>query len=144
MEWSKGWLDDMKIRYSWGKNGNDIIPNDAFYNKYLVSLKDASYNMTGDNSTLAPGAFRSRTNNPELTWETTTQNNIGIDLLVLGQRLNVTVDYFDKVTEGVLVEKPYIGVIGEGGYAWYNGGKMRNRGVEASFSLARPDQRFQL
>lgn len=134
MEWSKGWLDDMKIRYSWGKNGNDIIPNDAFYNKYLVSLKDASYNMTGDNSTLAPGAFRSRTNNPELTWETTTQNNIGIDLLMLGQRLNVTVDYFDKVTEDMLVEKPYIGVIGEGGYAWYNGGKMRNRGVEASFS----------
>ena len=60
------WLSDLKLRASWGINGNDLIDNEAFYSKYLMSLNKGSYNMTGDGSTLAPGAFRVRTTNPDL------------------------------------------------------------------------------
>jgi TonB-linked SusC/RagA family outer membrane protein len=132
MKNTSSWLDELKLRASWGINGNDIIANDAFYNKYLVSLKDASYNLTGDGSTLAAGAYKTRSTNPDLTWETTTQTNFGIDASFLKSRLNVSLDYFYKKTKDMLVERPYIAVIGEGGYAWYNGGSMENKGIEGA------------
>lgn len=134
MKNTASWLDNLKLRASWGINGNDIIPNDAFYNKYLVSLKDASYNINGDGSTLAAGALKTRSANPDLTWETTTQTNVGLDASFLRSRFDVSLDYFYKKTKNMLVERPYIAVIGEGGYAWYNGGNMENKGFEATLT----------
>ncbi len=134
MESTKSWLSDLKVRGSWGINGNDIIDNEAFYTKYLVSLNGASYNMNGNNSTLSPGAYKTRSTNPDLTWEKTYQFNIGVDASFLNNRLTVSLDYYNKKTNDMLVEKPYIAVIGEGGYCWYNGGSMRNRGFEANFN----------
>lgn len=130
MESTNSWLDDLKIRASWGINGNDIIDNEAPYTKYLISLKDASYNMSGDGVTLAPGSYKVRSTNPNLKWESTRQFNVGVDAAFLNNRLAVSLDYFDKETKDMLVEKPYIAVIGEGGYCWYNGGTMSNRGFE--------------
>ena len=132
MESTRSWLTDLKLRGAWGINGNDIIDNEAFYTKYQMSLKDASYNINGDGKTLAPGAFKTRSTNPDLKWERTYQTNVGIDAAFLNNRLNVSVDYFYKKTNDMLVEKPYIAVIGEGGYCWYNGGSMTNKGVEAT------------
>lgn len=130
MESSRNWLSDLKIRGSWGINGNDLIDNEAFYAKYLMSLDRGSYNISGDNSTLAPGAFRTRTTNPDLRWEKTYQTNFGFDASFLAGRLNASFDWFYKKTKDMLVEKPYIATIGEGGYCWYNGGEMTNHGVE--------------
>ncbi|MDE6301852.1 MAG: TonB-dependent receptor [Muribaculaceae bacterium] len=134
MEGTRNWLNELKIRGSWGINGNDIIPNDAFYAKYLMSLDRGSYNMSGDGVTLDPGAYRIRTTNPDLTWEKTYQTNVGFDASLLNNRLNLSVDYFHKSTKDMLVEKPYIATIGEGGYCWYNGGSMKNDGVEAQIT----------
>ena len=128
------WLSDLKLRASWGINGNDLIDNEAFYSKYLMSLNKGSYNMTGDGTTLAPGAFRVRTTNPDLKWERTYQTNVGFDAAFLNNRLSVSFDYFYKQTKDMLVEKPYIATIGEGGYCWYNGGEMVNKGFEAQLS----------
>ena len=127
------WLSDLKLRASWGINGNDLIDNEAFYSKYLMSLNKGSYNMTGDGTTLAPGAFRVRTTNPDLKWERTYQTNVGFDAAFFN-RLSVSFDYFYKQTKDMLVEKPYIATIGEGGYCWYNGGEMVNKGFEAQLS----------
>ena len=71
MEATRDWLADLKLRASWGVNGNDIIDNEAPYTKYLISLKDASYNMNGDGTTLAPGGYKVRSTNPDLKWEST-------------------------------------------------------------------------
>jgi len=128
------WLSDMKIRASWGINGNDLIDNEAFYAKYLMSLDRGSYNMNGDGSTLSPGAFRISKTNPDLKWEKTYQTNIGIDAAFLNNRLAVSLDYFNKETKDMLVEKPYIATIGEGGYCWYNGGEMINKGFEGQIN----------
>ena len=130
MEATHSWLSDLKIRASWGINGNDLIDNEAFYAKYLMSLDRGSYNMSGDGVTLAPGAYRIRTTNPDLRWEKTYQTNVGIDASLFNSRLLVSLDYFHKNTKDMLVEKPYIATIGEGGYCWYNGGEMKNEGVE--------------
>ncbi len=129
MEATRGWLTDLKIRGAYGVNGNDIIANDAFYAKYEMDMNKAGYAIDGGN-TLAPGAYRSRSTNPDLTWEKTYQANVGFDASLLGGRLNVSADYFHKRTKDMLVEKPYIATIGEGGYCWYNGGEMVNKGVE--------------
>lgn len=129
MEASRTWLSDLKIRGAYGINGNDIIANDAFYAKYSMDLDRAAYALGGGN-TLAPGALRSRSTNPDLTWEKTYQTNVGFDAGFLNNRLNLSFDYFYKRTTNMLVEKPYIATIGEGGYCWYNGGEMVNKGVE--------------
>ena len=126
---TRNWLNDLKIRGAYGVNGNDLIANDAFYAKYLMDLDRAAYALGGGN-TLSPGALRSRTTNPDLTWEKTYQANVGLDASFLNNRLFFTFDYFHKKTNEMLVEKPYIATIGEGGYCWYNGGSMVNKGVE--------------
>ncbi len=129
MEDTRSWLTDLKIRGAYGVNGNDIIANDAFYAKYAMDLNMAGYPLNGGN-TLYPGALRSRSTNPDLTWEKTYQVNAGFDASLLDSRLSVSFDYFHKKTNDMLVEKPYIATIGEGGYCWYNGGSMVNKGVE--------------
>ena len=134
MESTRGWLDELKLRASWGINGNDLIDNEAFYAKYLMRLNRGSYNMNGDGVTLLPGAYRIRTTNPDLKWEKTYQTNVGIDASFLRNRLSVSLDYFYKDTKDMLVEKPYIATIGEGGYCWYNGGEMTNQGFEGQIN----------
>ena len=134
MESTRSWLNELKIRGSWGINGNDLIDNEAFYTKYLMSLDRGSYNMNGDGTTLAPGAYRIRTTNPDLKWEKTYQTNVGIDASLLNNRLTLSLDYFFKETKDMLVEKPYIATIGEGGYCWYNGGEMTNKGFEGQIN----------
>ena len=129
MENTRSWLNDLKIRGAYGVNGNDLIANDAFYAKYSMDLDRAAYALGGGN-TLSPGALRYRTTNADLTWEKTYQTNAGLDASFLNNRLLFTFDYFHKKTNDMLVEKPYIATIGEGGYCWYNGGSMVNKGVE--------------
>lgn len=131
---TSNWLTDLKLRASWGINGNDMIDNEATYTKYIVSLRDASYNISGDGSTLAPGAFKDISGNSALKWEQTTQTNLGIDAVFLNNRLGLTLDYFNKDTEDMLIKRDYIAVIGEGGYYWYNGISMNNKGFEAIIS----------
>lgn len=132
MERTQNWLSDLKIRASWGINGNDMIDNTATYDKYIMSLKGASYNIVGDGKLLAPGVFKTASANNDLKWEQTEQWNVGIDASFLNNRLGLTLDYFDKNTTDMLIQRPYIGVIGEGGYYWYNGISMKNKGFEAT------------
>lgn len=134
MAGASSWLSDLKLRASCGINGNDLIDNEAFYSKYLMSLDRGSYNMSGDGKKLAPGAYRIRNTNPDLRWEKTYQTNVGIDAAFLNNRLGVSFDYFYKNTKDMLVEKPYIATIGEGGYCWYNGGEMTNKGFEGQIN----------
>ena len=134
MEPTQSWLSNLKLRGSWGINGNDLIDNEAFYAKYLMSLDRGSYNMSGDGTTLSPGAYRIRTTNPDLKWEKSYQTNVGVDAGFLNNALSVSLDYFYKETKDMLVEKPYIATIGEGGYCWYNGGEMTNQGFEGQIN----------
>ena len=134
MKDTQSWLSDLKLRASWGINGNDMIDNNATYSLYYTSLEHASYNFSGDGVTLVPGVQKSRTGNNALLWEETEQLNFGLDLAFFNSRMGVTLDYFSKKTRNMLIEKPYIGALGEGGYMWYNAAKMNNNGVEATIT----------
>lgn len=134
METTSNWLSDLKLRASWGINGNDMIDNSATYSLYYVDMNTGSYNFSGDGKTLSPGVIKTMSGNNNLKWEQTEQFNIGIDAAFLDNRLGVTMDYFKKKTKDMLIQKPYIAAIGEGGYKWYNAASMDNNGVEATIT----------
>jgi TonB-linked SusC/RagA family outer membrane protein len=126
-------VSDLKIRASWGQNGNDQMDNEATYTKYLFNLITAGYDLAGiDQGTIYNGIIKQRTGNPDIKWEVTTQTNIGLDMAMFKNRLTLTLDYYMKTTNDMLIDRPYIGVIGEGGYMSYNGASLKNNGIEGT------------
>lgn len=124
-------ISDLKLRASWGQNGNDLIDNEATYTKYVTSLILAGYDIHGINQGVIPnGIIKDRTGNPNIKWEVTTQTNFGVDASLLESRLGLSLDYYIKNTEDMLIDRPYIAIIGEGGYMAYNGASMKNTGIE--------------
>lgn len=125
----------MKFRGSWGKNGNDRLDDNAAYTRYAMDLASAGYDISGINRGVIPaGAIKIKTGNPDIHWEVSTQSNFGIDLEALNHRLNFVFDYFLKNTDGMLIEKPYIAIKGEGGYMAFNAAALETKGFEGAIT----------
>ena len=124
------WLDEFKIRASWGKNGNDLINNEASYSKFIVNNTAGAYDMAGTDNSVLGAVIKDRSANTSLRWEVTTQTNIGFDAEFFNNRLAISFDWYNKDTDDMLIDRPYIGVIGEGGTYAYNGASLNNQGVE--------------
>ncbi len=135
-------ISDLKLRYGWGKNGNQEIANNAAYSLYAAQYTTTGYDVTGTSYDLAgngagqlPSGFRLiQLGNDALKWENTTQSNFGLDFEMFENRLSGSVDYFVKKSTDILIRPPYLGVIGEGGDKWYNGASMENKGLEILLS----------
>lgn len=127
---TRRWLSDLKLRASWGINGNDQIDNTATYSIYNVDIWNGSYNLNGDNTTLASGAVRTQSGNPELRWEQTEQFNLGLDAAFFNNRLALSFDVYDKNTSDMLYLVPVAAIVGEGGSSFQNCASMNNRGME--------------
>ncbi|MBR3100539.1 MAG: TonB-dependent receptor [Muribaculaceae bacterium] len=135
------WLDNLKLRASWGQTGNQEISNIARYTLYESNYGEAgfggqsygtSYDIAGTNGgqTLASGFKRNQLGNDNLKWETTTQTNLGFDFGMLRNALYGSFEWYYKKTTDILVYMPGIGVMGEGSSQWINAGEMTNKGVE--------------
>ena len=133
---NKSWLDDLKIRLSWGKTGNQAISNTARYALYVADygsdrVTSTAYDLLLQQSGIFPsGYYASQTANPNLKWETTIQYNAGIDYGFLGNRLTGTFDAYIKDVKDMLITPAYLGSMGEGGASWLNGPSLRNWGME--------------
>ncbi len=136
-----GWLDDLKLRASWGRTGNQEIDNIARYTLYVSNYGEAgfggqsygtSYDIAGTNGgqQLASGFKRNQLGNDNLKWETTTQTNLGFDFGLLRNALYGSFEWYYKKTTDILVYMPGIGVMGEGSSQWINAGEMENKGIE--------------
>lgn len=130
MAGANNWLSDLKVRFSWGINGNDQISNTATYNIYAINIWNGSYNLNGDGKTLSMGAVRSQSGNSLLRWEQTEQYNAGLDVGFLNNRLTASLDYYDKNTTDMLYQLPVAAVNGEGGTSYQNCASMNNKGIE--------------
>ena len=131
------WLSDLKIRASWGLNGNSNIPSTALINIYGTSYDQTSYAIAGnENGTLYSGYYKLSTGNPNLKWEATSQTNLGFDFGCFKQQLSGSFDYFIKKTNDMLYQPPYIGSLGEGGYQYINAADLKNTGVELLLSYS--------
>jgi len=116
-------LSDMKLRYSYGKTGNqDGINNFASRALWTVA---AAYNGSA-------GISPNRMGNAELEWETTTQNNFGFDASFLDNRFSVTFDTYQKLTTGLLLDSNVPGFTGFTTVT-RNIGEVMNSGAEFSF-----------
>ena len=124
------WLSDLKLRASWGVNGNDQINNTATYSLYDVNIYNSTYNLSGDDRTLAYGAIRSQTGNSNLRWEQTEQWNVGFDAAFFNNRLSITFDAYTKNTTGMLQSLSRPAIYGEGASSYQNCASMNNKGIE--------------
>lgn len=119
-------LDYLKLRASWGQNGNDKI--DAF--RYLATINSKFYYPFGtDDANQAIASVPGRGANPNLKWETSEQINIGVDSRWVNSRLNVVVDFYQKKTKDWLVQAPILDIKGTTA-PYINGGDVSNTGVE--------------
>ncbi len=132
-------LNDMKIRFAWGQNGNSAISNwYAAYSTYRVNIGNGAYDLEGTNSGFVPGITVAETGNPDLKWETTTQTNIGVDFSFLNGALGLSADYYIKKTTDMLTIPPVLSVAGENAAMWMNTGDMDNRGFELTLNYNSP------
>ncbi len=132
LESSKNWLDFLKVRASWGSNGNDGIS--AFNYLSLISLANAQYNFGSTNTTLTQGAYPSTIGVESTKWETSRQTNIGIDARLLKNRLSINIDLYNKLTKDWLVAAPLLATAGVSKNPYINGGDVTNKGVELQLS----------
>ena len=130
MSWSKGYMDYFKLRGSWGQNGNCNISN--FQYNATVKL-DGPYDLTSDGMAISTGAYPSIIPNPDLTWETSEQTDLGFDSRFFRSRLGVTFDWYRKDTKDWLVDAPASFELGADAPT-INGGAVRNQGVELAFT----------
>ncbi len=132
----KPWLNDLKVRLSWGKTGNQAISNTARYALYVADygndrVTSTAYDLLLQQSGVFPsGYYASQTANPNLKWESTIQYNAGIDYSMFNSRLYGTIDGYIKDVKDMLIIPAYLGAMGEGGASWLNGPSLRNWGME--------------
>jgi len=115
-----GWLSDLKLRASTGKLGNQEIADYAF----LTLLRSS-----GDQFLI------SRYGNPDLKWETTSQQDIGLDVGVLSNQLSLSLDYFVKKTSDILLPISLPSIVGNVSPTIVNAGEVSNKGFELAMNF---------
>ncbi len=114
-------FDEFRLRVSYGLTGNDGIPDYAF-----MSLFRGGLNYMGQ-AGIAPAQLP----NPDLKWETTTQFNAGLNFALLGERIDVTFDYYNNHTKDLLFSRPVSLTSGFSSIT-SNIGELENRGIEVT------------
>lgn len=127
-----GVFDNLKLRASWGKLGNQNIGSESNsdYFPYLTVLTQDYPNSYNFNNTLAPGAAVTGLVDQDITWETTTSTDIGIDMGFFKNRLSIEADYFMKKTTDIIVQLPIPLIMGGLTAPFENIGEMKNNGFE--------------
>ncbi len=143
MSGASTWMDDLKLRVSWGQTGNQDISPIARYTIYIANYGvnenggqsyGTSYDIEGTNGghTLQSGFKRDQIGNDDIKWETTTQTNVGLDFSFFKQTFYGSFDWYYKQTKDILVLMNGIAAMGEGSSQWVNAGAVKNMGVELS------------
>ena len=123
------WLSNAKVRFSWGVNGSDAF--EAF--RYTTLTSNNNNYIFDRNEATVIGVKSSGLANPSLRWERSVQTNVGVDLGFFANALTFTFDYYNKSTDGMLIQVPVPAYVGESS-PWGNAGLMRNQGVEMEAS----------
>lgn len=125
-----GALSSMKVRLGWGQVGNQNV---GPYSTFGGLRTNASYSF--DFNSAQTGTVLNSFESADLTWETTTQTNIGLDFGILEGRGNLTIEYFNKKTTDLLLATPVPGTFG-GGSIDQNVGEVTNNGIDFNLGYA--------
>ena len=143
MESTKSWMDFLKFRASWGQNGNCNIGNFYYLSNIAFSPTDyADYGYkfssdmisTVDSNVYQTGAYAKNAPNPDVTWETSEQINIGLDARFISGKLGLNFDWYVKKTKDWLLQAPMNEVLGYEEPAMINGGDVKNTGFEIALT----------
>ncbi|MBR6852992.1 MAG: TonB-dependent receptor [Prevotella sp.] len=140
MEKTKSWLDFFKIRASWGQNGNKDISKYQYLATIALSgdANDSGYKFGSDMASSVAGiphtgAYANIVPNPDLTWETSEQLDLGFDARFLNNRLGVNFDWYKKTTKDWLIGGNPVDIFGASPAA-INGGDVENTGFELALT----------
>lgn len=125
------WLDNLKVRTSWGKLGNQNIMRGSSPNYYPYQTSYAlgqTYSLGGN---ITSGIASTEVVNSDIKWETTTTSNIGVDATLFG-KLNVTAEYFHRLTDGILIGMNIPKTMGDKASPVVNLAEVTNQGWELS------------
>ena len=133
--WNLPAVNFLKLRGSWGQNGNCNIDNFQYLSTISVGAADGGYAFytgpTAQNS--GTGAYADKLANPDITWETSQQLDLGFDARLFNSKLGVAFDWYRKDTKDWLVNAPIMGHFGANA-PYINGGDVRNSGVELALT----------
>ena len=140
MEKTRSWMDFLKIRASWGQNGNNRIDKYQYLATIALSgdANDSGYKFGSDMTTSTSGtpntgAYANIVPNPDLTWETSEQLDFGFDARFLNSRLGLTFDWYKKTTKDWLIGGNLLAIYGTNPAA-INGGDVKNTGIEIALT----------
>ena len=124
MESTHSWLSELKLRATYGTQGNEDLANYYPYtDQYTVTISEGKL-----------GTEIYYYGNPDLTWEKQKTFDLGLDVGLLNDRINLTMDYFIRVSDGLLFKRTKDISTGRA-YDWYNVGKLRNSGFEFDLNV---------
>ena len=132
MESTKSFLDFMKLRASWGQNGNAAINNFQYLSTIAFDTSNGYY-FSADKLTQTVGGYADILANPDVKWETSEQLDLGFDSRFLNSRLGLTFDWYTKTTKDWLVTAPIPAVWGLNAPS-VNGGDIENKGFEIALN----------
>lgn len=125
------WISDLKVRGGYGLMGNSNFLSSTNQYNLFTSNPGNGYDISGTNSSIASGFFRSQLGNPNAKWETSITSNIGIDGSFFNNKLEVVLDIWRKDTKDLLYQLPLPGVVGSRASApFLNLAGMRNEGID--------------
>ena len=127
MESTRKWLTNFKVRFSWGQNGNENIPD--FRYTVLTETGGTSNYYFGRQASMIYGSKAAGLGNPDLKWEASEQTDFGLDFGFFNNALSFSVDYYIKKTKDMLIQLPIPSYVGEA-KPWGNAGDMKNSGIE--------------
>lgn len=128
MESTKNWMDFLKIRASWGQNGNCNIKNFQ-YVATVAFDKLGQYPFGNNKDSASQGGYANIMPNENVTWETSEQLDLGLDARFLDSRLSVAFDWYNKKTKDLLIVAPILDSFGTNA-PYINGGTVQNKGFE--------------
>lgn len=129
-------IENLKLRASWGKLGNQNIFSN-YPTKLIINntTDDDGYNVVfGQGETATIGRYEATIANPDLKWEVTTQTDFGFDISFLG-KFDFGFDYYEKKSKDVLIQITAPSLAGIVSDPWYNAAEVRNRGYDANLSF---------
>ncbi|WP_243349320.1 TonB-dependent receptor [Parabacteroides sp. FAFU027] len=137
---SYSWINDLKLRGGWGKTGNQSGIGDYSYLQ-LYGISRQNWWETGKADAMVT-LYPSNLKNEDLTWETTTQSNIGVDFTMLNNRLTLNADAYYKYTTNLLMNVPLPSTASVSSI-YRNEGEMQNKGLEFGINSKNITGKFQ-
>jgi len=128
------WLNMFKLRYSWGKVGNDNMGRFP----YLYTLDytpNTGYNW-GSNLTSGtmPGIHYTQMASPNVTWEVARKTDFGFDFVAFDNKFSLTMDYFHEKRTGIFIQRMFLpDITGLESYPWANVGAVKSKGFDGNF-----------